>query len=66
MMGKILIILFLFLALLALMPLLTQWSWSNSVTPVLGIREITFWEAFFFNMLGTALFKNTSVNWKKD
>jgi len=65
-MAKILFILLFLVALIALMPMLTAWAWSNSVTPVFGIREITWVEAFFFNMLGACLFKNTNVNWKKD
>lgn len=42
-----------------IVPIITQWAWSHSVTPVFGIREISWVEAFAFNLLGTMLFRDT-------
>ena len=43
----------LFILVLVLGPLITKIAWSYSMTPVFGIREISWVEALAFNVLGT-------------
>lgn len=52
----LLLVLFIFIG-----PFVTQWAWSHSLTPVFGIREISWVEAFAFQLLSTMLVKNSSM-----
>jgi hypothetical protein len=62
--GMIFGILILIAVVLLIIPVITQWAWAHSVHSVFGIREITWVEAFAFNLLGTMLFRSSGIKYK--
>ena len=61
--GFALILVFVFLFAL-LGAIITQWAWANSVAEVFHLADLTFWQAFWLNVLGGMLCKSSSVSSK--
>ncbi len=55
--GFVLLFVFLFSLLGAI---ITQWAWSNSVGEIFHLADLTFWQAFWLNVLGGMLFKSSA------
>jgi hypothetical protein len=53
-----------FAAVIFLGPFITQWAWHHFMTPVFGVRPITWTEAFALGILGTAVGR-PQIKWSK-
>lgn len=66
-MSTLMVMVIAFCLILALGPFVTQWAWGNSVASVFaGVREITWFEAMCFNVLGYMVCKGQVTIKKKD
>jgi len=50
----------LFAALIFFVPIVTQWAWANFMTPVFGMRLISWKEAFALSLLA-GLFRSVNI-----
>jgi hypothetical protein len=39
---------------------ITRWAWSGSIVPIFHVQEITYWQAYWLNVLGGMVCKGTS------
>jgi len=63
--GYIILGLFIAVIVSLLMAWLTQIAWRDSVGEIFHFPNITYWQAFWLNMLGSQLFKSYSTSSSK-
>ena len=56
----------LFTIILLIMSMLTMIAWNMSVAKIFEIREISFYEAMWLNVLSKILFQNFEINYEKN
>ena len=44
-----------------LFAIIAQYAWANSIAQIFHLSELTFWQAFWLNVLSGMLFKSTSA-----
>ena len=45
--------------------IITQWAWAGSIAQIFHLPELTFFQAFWLNMLGGMVCKSSSVSTQK-
>jgi len=55
-------VLFILFLLALITAIITQYAWSQAIVPIFHLPDLTFWQAFWMNVLGSMLFKSSSVS----
>jgi len=62
--GVVVVAFFTIMFVSALFAVITQWAWSGSVGQIFHLPDLTFWQAFWLNMLGGMVCKGSSSSSK--
>ena len=49
-----------------LFAIITKWAWAYSIAEIFHLPELTFWQAYWLNVLGGMVCKSSSIHSNKE